>query len=954
MPTGNRGRKPLIATGLALLLTLSPLAAIRPSFAQSPEAPPYYAITGVRIVTGTGNTIDDGTIVVRDGLIEAVGANTDIPAGVWTLDGSGLTAYPGLIDAMTTIALPEGLRNARGGAGRGFGGPPGGFPGGGSLTQETDPDYSTGPLDRPATFTWIRAADEIETADGRIESWRSAGFTSALSAPERGLLPGQAALINLAGSKPSEMVVRANITQRVNFQAGREFRGYPGSLMGGIAYVKQLFFDAAHYDRYWTIYDRDPNGVERPPYDRSLEPLRKTLNACELVMLPADWAREILRVLRIAREIGVNPVLYGGHQAYEVAPQLAATDVPILVNVDWPVRDPDGDPEEQTSLQTLRLRDRAPTAPATLHEAGVRFAFYSGDISRPSEIMRNVRLAIRAGLPAAAALHALTLGAAEIFGVDDRLGSIEPGKIANLILAEGDIFTPDGKIRQVIVDGHRFEIEESDVGDATRGTVAGRPSGATGARGPGRGFDGPGGPGGPGGRGSGDDAEETTPYEPVPMVSDRGPVRSSATTLIRGGTVMTVANGIIENSSVLVRDGKIAAVGQNINAPADAAVIDASGKFVIPGIIDAHSHIATEAVNEGSVSVSAMVGIEDVIHPDQISIYRALAGGVTTVNVLHGSANPIGGKNAVLKLRWGADAEGMRFEGAPPGIKFALGENTKRERSPGRYPNSRMGVIDVIRQTFIRAQEYREEGRRYERALSDGDDNAIPPRRDLVLDAMVEIMEGRRLVHAHSYRADEILQLLRTAEEFGFRIQTLQHVLEGYKIADEIVKHGAGASTFSDWWAYKVEAYDAIPHNAALMTERGVTVSINSDSGEEMRHLNQEAAKTVRWGNASEEDALKMVTLNPATQLGIADRVGSIEEGKDADLVIYDQHPLSVYAVVQLTMIDGDVYFDREHDRQLRDQIAEEMRVLTEKHGPRPEDGRESAAPTDKTLATQE
>jgi imidazolonepropionase-like amidohydrolase len=372
---------------------------------------------------------------------------------------------------------------------------------------------------------------------------------------------------------------------------------------------------------------------------------------------------------------------------------------------------------------------------------------------------------------------------------------------------------------------------------------------------------------------------------------------------------------------VVVSDGRIRAVGAAVEVPAGAEVIDAAGGSLIPGIIDAHSHLAVEGgVNEGSLAVTSMVDIGDALDPDDVGIYFALAGGVTSANVLHGSANPIGGRNAVIKLRWGADAAGLLFAGAPPGIKFALGENPKRSnfRSPAipaRYPQTRMGVMDVIRQAFTAAREYRGEWQAY-RAAQGAGGQPMPPRRDLELETLVEILEGRRLVHAHCYRADEILQLLRLAEEQGFRIATLQHVLEGYKVADEIAAHGAGASTFSDWWGYKVEAYDAIPHNAALMAERGVLVSINSDSGEEMRHLNQEAAKAVRWGGASELEALAMVTLNPARQLGVDDRVGSIEVGKDADLVLYDGPPLAATSVVQKTIVDGVLYFDRGADRE--------------------------------------
>ncbi len=422
------------------------------------------------------------------------------------------------------------------------------------------------------------------------------------------------------------------------------------------------------------------------------------------------------------------------------------------------------------------------------------------------------------------------------------------------------------------------------------------------------------------------------------LLSPPAYAQDSGVVVIQNATVLTVTKGTIRNGSILIRDGKIAAVGKNISVPAGATVIDATGQYVMPGIIDCHSHIAVDGgVNEGSVAVSSMVAIEDVLDPSDINIYRDLAGGVTTANVLHGSANPIGGLNAVIKLRWGTDARGLLFEGAPPGIKFALGENPKRSNfapPPGtqrRYPATRMGVMDVIRQAFTDAREYQQRWARYRRRLAAGEKNLIPPRRDLKLEPLVEILEGKRLVHAHSYRADEILQLIRLAEEFGFKIATFQHVLEGYKVAKEIAAHGAGASTFSDWWAYKVEAYDAIPYNAALMTERGVVVSINSDSAEEARHLNQEAAKTMKWGGLSETEALKLVTLNPAIQLGVADRVGSIEVGKDADLVIYDKHPLSVYAVVQKTLIDGRVYFDRERDIARRAEVEKEKKELAEK-----------------------
>src|SRR5271169_6841049 len=398
---------------------------------------------------------------------------------------------------------------------------------------------------------------------------------------------------------------------------------------------------------------------------------------------------------------------------------------------------------------------------------------------------------------------------------------------------------------------------------------------------------------------------------------------------------MTVTKGTV-HGSVVVKDGKIADVGEKVMEPTGATIIDAGGQYLIPGIIDCHSHIAGDGgINEGSVSVSSMVNIRDIINPDDIAIYRALAGGVTTANILHGSANSIGGMTLPLKMRWGKSAQELIFAGATPGIKFALGENPKRSGNPqggrgtgtapvARYPATRMGVEDVIREAFNDAKGYKAQWKDYNDKVARGE-QLLPPRRDLKLDALVEVLEGKRFVHAHCYRQDEILMLLRVADDYGFKIRTLQHVLEGYKVAKEIAEHGAGASTFSDWWAYKLEAFDAIPYNAAIMVRKGVLVSLNSDSEELMRHLNDEAAKTVKYGGLSETEALSLITINPAKQLDIDQRVGSIEVGKDADLVIFDQHPLSNYAKVEKTFVDGQVYFDRDKD------IADRVRRETEK-----------------------
>lgn len=979
-----------------------------PVWAEPPSPPPFYAITDVRVVTGTGSVLDNATVLIADGLIEAVGADVKIPADAWVIDGEGLSLFPGLIDSLTTL----GQKKEESPAG-GMGGPP---------ARGSQPEIR-GPEDRPSTTSWVRAADNLGE-DGRVAKWREAGFTAAVTAPDDGIFPGQAALINLgSGDDPRQQVVAASVAQRINFSSPGGFRSFPGSLMGTMAYIKQVFEDAQHYSRAAAVYASSPAGRERPQFDRTLEPLVAAVSTNTRFLIPAQLPREFDRALALSQGHRLRPVLYGGQGAYDRIEQLRTTKTPVLVNLNWPKEKKDRDPEADTPIRTYYHRRMAVMVPSMLAEAGVRFAFYSADLASTSEVLENVRKAVDAGLTDEAALRALTSDAAAIYGLGNRLGSIEKGKIANLVLASDWPWAEDAEIAAVFVDGQRFDLtEEEEEAAPPAQDVSGTwaitmqtPQGAremtaelemsedgkvTGEISSERGdtpvddgkmaddllsFETTRSMGGQsftagwsltveGERLSGSmsagpmsmdisgertamaEKGEAKEEDAEPKVSTaelreavaiyQGPVRVMGTFAITNAQVWTVSGDTIEAGTVVVSDGKIQAVGKDVSIPAGAEVIDGRGGALIPGIIDAHSHIAIEGgVNEGSLAVTSMVRIKDVINPDDVNIYQALAGGVTAANLLHGSANPIGGQNAVIKLRWGSDADSLIFEGAPEGIKFALGENPKRSNFrgfgiPQRYPQTRMGVMDVIRQAFVEAQGYQKEWAAYE--ASGG---AYPPRRDLKLEALVEILEGERLVHSHCYRADEILQLLRTAEDFGWRVATLQHVLEGYKVADEIAEHGAGASAFSDWWGYKVEAYEAIPHAAALMAERGVLVSINSDSGEEMRHLNQEAAKAIKWGGMDRQAALALVTLNPAKQLQIDDRVGSIEVGKDADLVLYDGDPLSVFSVVQKTFIDGDLYFDRQADRERQAKIDEIKERLSGKEDDGAEESEEGGTP---------
>ena len=419
------------------------------------------------------------------------------------------------------------------------------------------------------------------------------------------------------------------------------------------------------------------------------------------------------------------------------------------------------------------------------------------------------------------------------------------------------------------------------------------------------------------------------------------PVGSSRPLVVRGATILTVTQGTIVGGTLVVRDGKIEAAGASVPIPPGAEVVDATGKFVTPGLVDEHTHLGLvmEAqtresgnYNEAGTSVSAMTSVRDLFDPSDVNIYREMAGGVTAASALHGSTNPIGGQNLVFKLRWGKlRLEDVLLDAAPPLLKFALGDNVRRAPAGPmaalrRYPTTRMGTEFVIRDALTRARAYQASWADFERRRQAGED-VRPPRRDLQLEPLVEVLQGTRLAQVHAYRADEMLMMMRLAEEFGFRVATFEHALEGYKIAKELAAHGAGVGTFADWWGFKLEALDAVPHGAALLTKAGVVVAINSDGADIGRRLNTEAAKTMRWGGLTEAQALALITINPARLLRIDTRVGSIEAGKDADFVIWTAHPFGPDGVVDRTYIDGQLYYDRTAD------LARVARVEQEKAG---------------------
>jgi imidazolonepropionase-like amidohydrolase len=567
------------------------------------------------------------------------------------------------------------------------------------------------------------------------------------------------------------------------------------------------------------------------------------------------------------------------------------------------------------------------------------------------------------------ALAALTTVPAKMCGVDKLLGTIEPGKLANLTVVTGNgYFNPEAKVREVWIEGRIYSpAPEDPKSSKPEVTIPAKPAAPEeGAPKPPK--EPPATPARPGEIVTVPDEKTPGPKQTVvsaekkpgttdetapnaeekakqaklrelqktrvahnPM-EDRQPLLEAPDLLIRNATIWTCGEkGILTNASLLVNHGRIQTVGSFKGEPGpDTAVIDGTGLHVTPGLIDCHSHTAIlGAVNESSLPSTAMVRIRDVVNSETEHIYEQLAGGLTTANLLHGSANPIGGQNCVIKLRNGAGPDELIFENAPAGIKFALGENVKQsnwgEKFVTRFPQTRMGVRTFIANRFTAAKEYLAE---QEKFRSSG---GVAPRRDLELEAIGEIIEGKRLIHCHSYRQDEILMLIRLMESFKVRIATFQHVLEGYKVADEIAAHGAGGSTFSDWWAYKFEVYDAIPYNGSLMRDRGVVVSFNSDSSELARRLYLEAAKANKYGGTPEAEALKFVTINPARQLRIDKWVGSLEPGKDADLAIWSHSPLDTRTVCLQTWVDGKKYFDRALESDRVAKLAKERNDLIER-----------------------
>jgi len=985
-----------------------------PVIGLAQNTPTVHALVNAQIVPEPGRVIDKGTIVVRNGAIEAVGADVKPPADARIVDLAGKTVYAGLIDAYGEIAVAA------------------------DLTKQAAASWN------PQLAPQLDLAEHYAADEALNIKLRSQGITVRLVAPATRIIKGQSIIVTTGGAENPRVILKRNVAQHIRltvpFGQGRE--NYPGSPMGAVALARQTMLDADWYGKSWAAWRRDSK-LPRPDKNDALEALAPCATGEQMAIIDASNEQFFLRADRFAREFGLNAVIHGSGREYRQLHEVVASGRSIILPVNFP-QPPNVATVEDTldaSLADLMHWDIAPENPARLDAAGVTIALTSHGLRDQATFLAAIRRAVERGLKPESALKALTTTPASLVGLSDRLGKIAPGMAGNLVVTDGDLFAKQTRVLETWVDGRRFELDKPPVTDV-RGTWQLELAGAddrvlklnlkiTGtAKQPSGVLTKP---------AEGDAKPEEIRLSQVSLnesqlgfrfegktLGKEGPARASAAVMIGGDEKQTLLGavvwsdgtserlsgtrtaaltpeearqeeqkaakgakgkakakgddgekadeekkeakasyavnrplgdygrsespkqprllafknatlwtcgtaGIVESGTVVVRDGKIEAVGKDVAIPDGAEVIDALGKHITPGIIDCHSHMATDGgVNESTQAITAEVRIGDFIDGDDITIYRQLAGGVTAANVLHGSANPIGGQNQVIKLRWGETAEKLKFVDAPQGIKFALGENVKQSnleaRLATRYPQSRMGVEQIIRDAFARARDYTAEWDRWNASHT-----GMPPRRDLELDALSEILQKKRWVHCHSYRQDEILALIRIFDDHEITIGSLQHILEGYKVADAMAKHGATGSSFSDWWAYKYEVFDSIPFNGALMHRQKVVVSFNSDDDELGRHLNHEAAKAVKYGSVPREEALKFVTLNPAKQLRIDRWVGSLEAGKHADLAVWSGDPLSVRSRCEETWIDGRKYFDRDDDRALRTEQAKMRATLVRK-----------------------
>jgi imidazolonepropionase-like amidohydrolase len=917
------------------------------------------AFTNATIYVSPTEIISNGTLLVENNTIKAVGKSVKIPKNIETVDLSGKTIYPSFIDIYSSFGVykvkgkpyksPQYDANRKG--------------------------YYWNDHIRPETQTF----QSFKYDEKKAKELLKAGFGVVNTHIHDGIISGTGTLVALnQDGHTASQIIKETSAQYLSFDKSKlSHQSYPGSIMGSMALLRQVNHDADWYSK---------GNIDVK--DLSLEAYLAQKNQLQ-IFNAGNWLND-LRVAKLGKDIGVNYIIVGGGDEYQRIDKIKATNTTYILPIDFPKAYDVEDPFQASkiTLKDMKHWNLAPTNPSTFAKNNIPFTLTTHKLKSPSDFNKNIQKAIKHGLTKKSALAALTTVPAKLLGQSESLGHLNKGAYANFMITSGDVFEKETTLYEhwimgrknvftnmntkdisgdydLVVNGKAYRLKltsndskvkaelkqdtlkvsskvtfkddwlniyfaEKDQNDYHRliakvGKVKAPISGKVILA-------------------NGTEAKFTANYKVAEKKDDEkkedeiGNTKpklvevsypnmaygfktapQQETILFKNVTVWTnETEGILQNTDVLLKDGKIAKIGKNISSRG-AKTIDGTGKHLTAGIIDEHSHIATSSVNEGGQNSSAEVTIEDVVKSNDINIYRNLAGGVTTIQILHGSANPIGGRSALVKLKWGETPDNMLIPNAPKFIKFALGENVKQSNwsSYSRFPQTRMGVEQVYTDYFTRAKEYDTKKK-----------NGVPVRKDEELEVIAEIINKERFISCHSYIQSEINMLMKVAEKFNFNINTFTHILEGYKVADKMKAHGVGASTFSDWWAYKYEVNDAIPYNGAILHKQGVTVAYNSDDAEMSRRLNQEAAKAVKYGDVSEEDAWKFVTLNPAKLLHLDKNIGSIKTGKDADVVLWNTNPLSIYAKAEKTLIEGVVYFDLERDLQLRSDVKTERNQL--------------------------
>ncbi|MBS1715894.1 MAG: amidohydrolase family protein [Armatimonadetes bacterium] len=882
-------------SGFALIAALA-FAPVGPS-QDAPKVASHpqnatWVLKGARVVVRPGVVRENTDVYIKDGSIVDVGPGLNVPEGTAAIDCTGLTAYAGLIQPFMRVSI-----TGTSPAAPATGGGPGGGGGGGRPTQTAAEQAAAqakrdaDPFGRETNLLTKTATGDLKQKDvSAFVTLRKSGYVLAQVCATGGLVGPTSAVYGLGSGEIGPDSVKARPGFVPFSTSSRGFGSYPSSAMGAVAFIRQTLYDAGRYGRIMKDLDASKT-------DPALDALGPIVAGSSYAVFDDLTEITYFQSRKVAKEFGLKTLCGFREDAGSVKDLLRDASTAVMLKGNVPTKPSIGTDLATASLSGVRTYFNEVQAGAEMEKAGIEFCYSPSSTADPLD---GIRTYVRGGLSRDAALASMTTRPAALLGVSDKAGTIEAGKDGSVVLTQGDLFDSKSQVMAVFVGGHKVDFKMPDKKKP----------------------------------------EDLAPDGPLPvMPPNHGlfpkPAESTpAFRLYKNATVWTQGpEGVIKGGDVLIKDGKIVSVGRGLKAPAGCEVVDATGRHLSPGIWDCHSHTGINGgVNEGTNMITIECRIADVINHQAPNIYQQLSGGTVGAQQLHGSANAIGGQSSPVKWRWGLRPTEFPIADAPSGVKFALGQNPIREDATGGQqppvgttlltfrPRTRMGVEEAIRKGLQQGKEYNDEWAAYR----DGK-TKFEPRRDLQLEGLGEVVSGRRLVHSHGYRSDELLMLVRVVKEFGGKIATLQHVLEGYKIADEMAAEGIGGSTFADWWGYKLEAYDAIPYNAALMADRGVSVSVNSDSDNHARRLNQEAAKSMRYGGVSAEKALSFVTIEPARQMGIASHTGSIEPGKDADLALWTTEPTSVFAVCLETYVDGVKRFDRADDARQRAERDKEL-----------------------------